>query len=583
MLKPQQPLIKDLALIGDKRTCAFIDTKGNVVWHCPWRFDQPSVFSLLIDEHGGYWSIQSDEANHFKQRNYRGNTAILESIFEIKNQPFTVTDFMPFGRGIRGLCRMFSGAPVSFTSVLFLKPDYGKATASFKKGKTANTLHVKGHELFIKASHPLVIENDCVMMQVPAGEASWAVLLDDDTHLDSLSLHHLKEALEHTATEWGKIMEQLDYEGPYQKEMHQSYKAIQLMTHDVSGGILAAGTTSLPEVIGSSRNYDYRYVWLRDTAMVVTALIRANSAGDEAERFLDFLQVGKTTNKKNLFVPFYDLDAKAAFDEREIPGTGYQNSRPLRTGNGAFEQEQLDAQGNVILAAKQIYGKNNGKPHWENVVHTAEYIVNNWQRKDHGIWEEGLKEHYTSSKVLAAISLEFLSDYAETEKQKEHWLKAANDIREFVGNECITSDGCYAVFAGSDEVDITSALYPIWWFCKANTVEMQRTIQRLEINYRSGNLYHRHLCESDWKEEGVFLAASLWMAQYYVLLGNFETAKTIIDAVLEFATDLGLLPEEGDVKTGAFLGNIPQTFVHSSFIGVVLDYKEAINTKGTAG
>lgn len=576
----KQPPIKDLAIIGDKRTCALIDKEGTVAWYCPWRFDQPSLFSLLIDKDGGWWGVEA-QGKTFVNRQYQGNSAILTSDFSVDGGSFSITDFMPMSSDIHGICRIFSPSPVDITSRLFLTPDYNRSSASLKKGDDGKTVLCKQFEFYIKASHPVTVNHDTIEYTIPAGENGWAVLVEDEKMLASISSESLEQALQQTESKWKQIMNNLSYEGSYKEQMYQSYKAIQLVTHEYSGGILAAGTTSLPEQIGSVRNYDYRFVWLRDTAMVVSALVRADNKGNEAERFLDFLCTARNTNKKNLFVPFYDLDAKTAQDENQIKGTGYKNSRPLRIGNGAFEQLQLDGQGNVLLAAKEIYNKNKEKPHWETIVRTAEYLADHWRKKDHGIWEEHLKEHFTSSKVLAAVSLEFIAEHADNKKQKAKWLNAAKDIRQFIAENCMTADGAYAVYAGSQHVDVTAALYPVWWFDKPDSVAMKQTIKRIEDEYKEGELYHRRLEQSNSKDEGVFLAACLWMAQYYVILKDLKKAKTIIDAVLQFSTDFGFLPEEGDVKTGELLGNIPQTFVHSSLIGVIIDYKRELINEGT--
>ncbi|MBA4139815.1 MAG: glycoside hydrolase family 15 protein [Segetibacter sp.] len=575
----KQPPIKDLAIIGDKRTCALIDKEGTVAWYCPWRFDQPSLFSLLIDKDGGWWGVEA-QGKTFVNRQYQGNSAILTSDFSVDGGSFSITDFMPMSSDIHGICRIFSPSPVDITSRLFLTPDYNRSSASLKKGDDGKTVLCKQFEFYIKASHPVTVNHDTIEYTIPAGENGWAVLVEDEKMLASISSESLEQALQQTESKWKQIMNNLSYEGSYKEQMYQSYKAIQLVTHEYSGGILAAGTTSLPEQIGSVRNYDYRFVWLRDTAMVVSALVRADNKGNEAERFLDFLCTARNTNKKNLFVPFYDLDAKTAQDENQIKGTGYKNSRPLRIGNGAFEQLQLDGQGNVLLAAKEIYNKNKEKPHWETIVRTAEYLADHWRKKDHGIWEEHLKEHFTSSKVLAAVSLEFIAEHADNKKQKAKWLNAAKDIRQFIAENCMTADGAYAVYAGSQHVDVTAALYPVWWFDKPDSVAMKQTIKRIEDEYKEGELYHRRLEQSNSKDEGVFLAACLWMAQYYVILKDLKKAKTIIDAVLQFSTDFGFLPEEGDVKTGELLGNIPQTFVHSSLIGVIIDYKRELINEG---
>lgn len=571
---PQQPSIKDLAVIGDQKSCALIDSEGTVAWYCLWRFDQPSLFSLLVDREGGWWTVEA-AGKRLRQRDYQNDSAILVSEFDVEGGSFTVRDFMPTVPEMAGICRLFSAAPVAVTSRLFPLPDYGRATARLQQD--GNFLVWEDRfEFYIMGSHPLQLLGGEVVMTIPPGEESWCVLVDDKRALPHLTTGELHQAMQQTEGRWKSIMRNIEYEGPYKKAFYQSYKAIQLVTHSGSGGILAAATTSLPEKIGGSRNYDYRYVWLRDTAMDVSALIRANSSGGEAERFLDFLCAGRNTNKKNLFVPFYDLDHKTAPDEEHIPGTGYRNSTPLRIGNGAHEQLQLDAQGNVLLAAKQIYTKKGGKPHWETVMGTAEYLVENWRKKDHGIWEENTEHHYTSSKVLVAKSFEFLAQYADTEPQRIRWLQAARDIRRFVNLHCMTSDGAYAVYAGSESVDVTAALYGVWWYDKPDSPAMQQTIRRQETEYRDGDLYRRHLVETSSTKEGVFLAGSLWMAQHYLMLNEIAKAEAILQAVLGFATDLGFLPEEGDVKTGEALGNLPQTFVHASLMGVILDYKSAI-------
>lgn len=572
--KPLQPNIKDVAVIGDQKSCALIDKTGTVNWYCLWRFDQPSLFSLLIDEQGGWWSIDA-EGKQFGHRYYQDDTAVLVTAFNVVNGSFTVTDFMPTSDNISGICRMVSPSPVAVEMTIYPKPDYSRTSPSFKFNKEKNIVSEDRFEFYIHSSHFLHVSNGIIQMTIPPGEQGWCVLADEKRALPHINSKNLPNELQHTLQYWNQIMSNISYDGPYKEAFYQSFKAIQLVTNVNSGGILAAATTSLPEVLGGTRNYDYRYVWLRDTAMNVSALIRAGSKGREAERFLDFLCAGRNTNKKDLFIPFYDLDHKPAPYETEIPGTGYKHSTPLRIGNNAGDQLQLDGQGNVLLAAKQIYNKNKEKPHWETVKKTASFLVKNWKQKDHGIWEEHVKEQFTSSKVLVAKSFEFLAEYADDEQQKHLWLDTAKEIRAFVTAHCLTSDGAYAVYAGSDAVDVTAALYAVWWYDAPDSPVMLKTIERIEKDYKSGELYHRHLVQANSKEEGVFLAGSLWMAQYYVTAKHIDKAKAIIDAVLNFSTDLGFLPEEGDVKTGEPLGNIPQTFVHASLMGVILDYKEA--------
>jgi GH15 family glucan-1,4-alpha-glucosidase len=255
----KQPPIKDLAIIGDKRTCALIDKEGTVAWYCPWRFDQPSLFSLLIDKDGGWWGVEA-QGKTFVNRQYQGNSAILTSDFSVDGGSFSITDFMPMSSDIHGICRIFSPSPVDITSRLFLTPDYNRSSASLKKGDDGKTVLCKQFEFYIKASHPVTVNHDTIEYTIPAGENGWAVLVEDEKMLASISSESLEQALQQTESKWKQIMNNLSYEGSYKEQMYQSYKAIQLVTHEYSGGILAAGTTSLPEQIGSVRNYDYRFV-----------------------------------------------------------------------------------------------------------------------------------------------------------------------------------------------------------------------------------------------------------------------------------------------------------------------------------
>lgn len=568
----KQPIINDLAIIGDRRSCAIVDKEGTVCWYCPDRFDKPSVFSLLIDKAGGYWSV-SCKNKKFLERNYDGYSGILTTTFMVNSEVYKLTDWMDMQNIFPGICRKFVACSVAIENRLMLKPGYGEDELNLELVAGKNRIIIN-KTLHLNCSHPLKINNRIIAFTIPPNKEGWAALTNASKML--MNAQVINESLQKTKKQWTKIMSALTYQGVYKKQMYQSFLAIQLMTHFESGGIIAAATTSLPEVIGGKRNYDYRYVWLRDTAMNVSALIRAESKGKEAENFLGFLCDTRTKRDQNRFIPMYTIDGQTAPNETTLKAGGYQHSKPVVEGNGANEQLQLDANGNVLLAAKQVYNKNKKKPHWKTVVTIANYLGKNWKKKDHGIWEENVKAHFTSSKVIVAKSLEFIAEYADDAKQKQEWLMAAQEIKKFIAEKCITSDGAYAVYAGSEDVDITAALFPVWWFVKPDEDVMVKTIERLEKEYGEGDLYHRHLEEFDAMQEGVFLAGSLWMAQYYIELKALSKAKTIIDGALKFSTDLGFMAEEGDIKTGKMLGNFPQTFVHASLMGVIIDYNNAL-------
>ena len=572
-----QPQIKDLAVIGDRNTCAIVDKNGSMVWYCPLRYDTPSVFSLLIDTEGGGWFIDF-AGKQFIKRSYTENSAILNTTFAASGGEVVVTDYMPIGGYFSGICRKFLPSQNNVVNTIQLKPEYGTTEAKIKT-IDKNSLHFIKANLFLKVSHPISIINNSVVFTIPEGEEGWAVLCNNNDEFDYMDDAMIDKSLADTQKEWGKITGNFTYKGPYEKEMHASFLAIKLLTYANNGGIIAAATTSLPEIIGGYRNYDYRYVWLRDTAMIVSALTRAEVEGNEEQLFLDFICGARSTAHTKHFIPFYDLDFNIAPDIEELPLQGYKGSLPVQIGNGANKQLQLDANGNVLIAAKLIYSKISGKPHWDTVAYIADYLVDNWHKPDHGIWEEDLKKHFTSSKVIVAKSLEFIADFATSTLQAKKWRDTSKKIRDFITENCMTKDGAYAVYAGSNEVDITAALFPVWLYDEPDSAAMLQTIKRIEDEYSAGDLYHRRLELFPSKEEGVFLASCFWMAQYYIMCNHLDKAKTIIDAALKFSTDLFFFAEEGDVPTGDMLGNFPQTFVHASFIGTVLDYKNALLKK----
>jgi len=211
------------------------------------------------------------------------------------------------------------------------------------------------------------------------------------------------------------------------------------------------------------------------------------------------------------------------------------------------------------------------------VSRIADFICNNWQRKDNGIWEEEQVQHYTSSKAFAARGLELIAPYQTDPVKAAEWLRHAGSIRDFIEENCKTADGAYAVYAGSEDVDLTAALFAPFGIYEARSTAMVATIARIERDYCESHLYRRHLLEFDSSKEGAFLAGSCWMAHYYALAGNLEKSKSILDAVRCFSNDLGYFAEEADLSTTQLLGNFPQTFVHSSFICAANGYKQALS------
>jgi len=570
--------LRDLALIGDRRTAALLTRHGDVMWYCPGRFDRPSLFAALLDtERGGAWRLELTSAEPAGRR-YIEDSAVSETQFKSPNGPLTLTDFMPYGEGSpNGICRRLSPAPSDVTFALHPAPDYARRQATLRAEGGAVQIDNR-HVLY--ASHPLSVTNGVVRWTVPAGEQGWAALLDGE--VDAPSLDQLDVWLERTLESWREVASHTTYRGPYELEVAASLRALRLLTFEDNGGIIAAPTTSLPEVVGGERNYDYRYVWLRDAGMIVSALTRAGSDGTEERRFLKFICA---TNQRDIgdlpLAPFATLDGEAAPKEEKLDLAGYRNSQPVVIGNGANDQLQLDAYGNVLLAAKLIYGRFETREHWPLVARVADYLAENWAEPDYGIWEERDKRQYTSSKVIAACGLEFIAPYAEDEAQARRWRKAAEDIRAFVEARCLTSEGAYAAVAGGEAVDVSAALFPVWTYTDPDTPEMLATMRAIERDLAEGQLYRRHLERFDSAHEGAFLAGTFWVAQYWIMR-DVTRARTILEAALAYANDLGFFAEEADPASGEMLGNFPQTFVHAAFIGAVIDLKTALEDDAPA-
>lgn len=566
MITNQFPEIRDLAIIGDRRTAALITTAGSIVWYCPGQFDHPSLFAALLDPRGGAWTIDALNLK-FQHRRYLDNSGILETTFQSSTGVLQVTDWMSIGKNMpRGICRQFSITPEPVTVTLQAAPDYARRSPILRAQHHA----VQIDQHYFYASHPLKIHENQVQFSIPMGEAGWAALVDEP-----LETIQVEAWLQSTLSDWEQSTSHAVYRGPYECEVAASLRALRLLTFEATGGIIAAPTIALPEVIGGKRNYDYRYVWLRDAGMIVSALIRAGNDGIVVQRFLDFICQGDRPDSFPLY-PFSSVRGQPISQQQTLTLSGYRDSQPVTIGNSAGHQLQIDAYGNVLLAATLIYRRFETRAHWALLEQIADFLADHWHEPDHGLWEEERQCQYTTSKVIAACGLEHIAEFAQTAVQAQHWRSAAQAIRAFVAKECLTSGGAYAVMPGSEAVDVSAALFPVWGYTEADAPEMLATIKALEQHYAVGKLYRRHLEEFDSQQEGAFLAGTLWLAAYWVMRRELQRVYEILDAVLEYANDLGLFSEEADPQTGQMLGNFPQTFVHAAFMGVVIRLKAAL-------
>ena len=572
------PQIRDLGLLSNRRSAALVTSLGEVVWYCPGRFDAPSLLArLLDDERGGSWAVDLPGAVGGGRR-YLGDGGHLESVLRTgtRHAELTITDFMPYGDGLPcGVCRVLSQAPQPYRLVLNAAPDYARRAVTLRQDGAA--VQIDGQH-WLYASHPAQIQGESVVVEVPAGEAAWAFLSDErlGTAPDWETVTRWREA---SLLNWQNLTTHATYHGPYQDAVRASLRALRLLTDHTGNATIAAPTTSLPEILGGEKNWDYRYVWLRDAGMVVSALTRAGGDGSEGRAFLSFICAQATPQHGLPAPPFLTVDGGEPPEETELDLAGYGNSRPVQTGNGARGQLQLDAYGNVLLAAKLIYERFNTREHWGVIERLAEFLCEHWQDDDYGIWEERRKRPYVAGKVLAAVALEYIAEHSRDPAQAARWRAAAAAARVWVAGNALTAAGAYAYVAGEEGVDVTAALYPVWGFCAPDSPEMLATLAALEGKYCQDHLYWRHLADGD-RREGAFLAGTLWVAQYWVMRDP-PRARVILDAVLAYANDLGLLPEMADPRTREPLGNGPQTFVHAALIGLVVDLAAAEQAQET--
>lgn len=572
------PAIADLGMIGDRRTAATVTRHGEIAWFCPGRFDAPSLLGSLLDpDVGGAWRIEL-KGSRPASRRYLGNSAVLETTLHHPQGDLTVTDWMPLGEagGPQGaICRSLGVAPSGFLIVLTPRPEYGRRTPGLRQA--SDTMVVIDERFRLQASHPATLRDGRIVVRVPRGQRSWAVLSDGAVVTAAADPDAMSTWQAATEESWRGLAARCSYDGPFADAVHSSLRVLRLLTYESTGAIVGAMTTSLPEVIGGKRNFDYRYSWLRDSGMIVRALIRFEPDGVQARSYLAFVADLLGTGYRSLLDPVAAVGGERVPPQRRLGVAGYRDGQPNLVGNKAARQLQLGSLANYVLAFSEVQGRCGHCDGWDTAVATADFLCAHWHERANGIWEEAHRRHYTSGLVLSACALERLATNTTSASQAEGWRQAAASIRDFVSASCRTADGVFGATAGSKAVDISAALFPVWDYLAADDPGMVATMDELTRQYGLGaGLFHRHLQKSKvtWKE-GAFLAGTFWVAHYWVKQGELSKAEDQIGQGLRYANDLGLFPEEIDPRTGEMLGNIPLGLVHGSFLAVVADLHAA--------
>ena len=590
--------IQDYAIIGNGRSAALISNRGSLDWLCWPRFDSASIFGALLDTKiGGYWSIRPAGDSKIV-RQYIENTNVLEATFSTAAGRVVLTDFMPVTSEEEKKRRLWpeheiirqincQEGQVSVVIDFNPRPHYGRTTPSFKDaGKLGWRVHIGTSLLNLRSDAELAPSNgrlsaklllkrgDIVAFSLTFSEEGPAVLPE----LGNL----VGEKLKLTVDWWQAWAARAKYEGPYRKQVIRSALVLALLTFAPSGALVAAPTTSLPERIGADLNWDYRYCWLRDTALAVRALFRLGY-DDDAEAFVSWMLHATHLTRPRLNT-LYDVYGEDLPREEILAHlSGYAGSRPVRLGNMASEQLQLDVYGEVIEAVWQFFcGQAEIDQETQKMLcQYGEYVCRHWCEPDHGMWElRRPRENYTHSRLLCWVALDRLIDLHRRGRIKKLPLEKVKQTRE-----CIRADieqrawneklQAYTQTLGGETLDANTLLLAIYGFEDATSYRMQQTHKRLlkALSPKTGLMYRDSRKET--RSEGTFGICSFWEASFLAQSGDLAEAHRVFEAVLGYANDVGLFAEEIDPDTGDALGNFPQAFTHLGLISAALALRDS--------
>ncbi len=574
--------IEDYALVGDLRSAALISTAGAVDWLCLPRFDSPSCFAALLGEaRHGRWEIAPQGGAVATARRYRPGTLILETDFETETGSVRVVDFMPpRGAGAPRLMRIVEGRAgrVPMRMELALRPDYG-ALAPWLEPVPDGIAAVAGPDAFrLSTPTPLAVQDGTVSARLVAikGSRDRFTLSWWPSHEPAPQVEDADSALARTEAWWQEWSGRCRYDGEYRDAVLTSLIALKAMTCEPTGAVIAAPTTSLPEELGGIRNWDYRYCWLRDSVLTLQALLVGGYV-DEALAFRDFVLRVATGDPAQAQI-MYGVGGERRLSEFELPHLpGYEGSAPVRVGNAASEQFQLDVYGEVLgagYAAALALGhvQEHLWPRWRAIVDHVETV---WREPDDGIWEaRGARRHYTYSKVMAWVVFDRglrLAERFGLEAPAERWSRVRDEIHaEVCARGYDPQRRTFTQYYGSQELDASVLCLPLVGFLPGDDERVTGTIDAVQRELGHDGFVSRY--STDVTDDGLagtegqFLACSFWLVSALALNGRVDEARTLFERLLGLRNDLGLLAEEYDVAHGRQVGNFPQAFSHLALI-----------------
>ena len=593
-------------LIADCNSAALVDDHGSISWLCLPRYDSPAVFARILDPDGGHWSITPTEP-YRTERRYVPGTLVLETTFTTESGSVKLTDAMAFAEGQRHhelgmgaphlILRQLDGVigEVELALELAPRPEYGLVTPLFRETESGGRTFGGPNQIVVSSGVPASIEDSTMRstFTVKAGERTGFALQWSPPQGPApkpFPADRVAERIEDTVAGWRSWEAEHDvYVGPHRQLVRLSARVLKGLTYRPTGAIVAAPTTSLPETVGGERNWDYRFSWIRDASLTIEALY-IGACSDEAEEFVSFMtsSAGGRASERSLQI-MYGISGEHDLTERELPHlSGWRDSAPVRVGNGAWGQTQLDVYGE-LLNSLYLYREQLGELHPEIqrfVADLANTAARRWRETDAGMWEmRGEPRHHLSSKVLCWVALDRavkLADQLGMHADVEHWASERDMIREAVLTRGWSETrNAYAQSFDSDELDAAQLLMPILGFLPATDERMRSTIDAIAAELTEDDLVLRYRNEEGLNadgltgEEGTFVICSFWLVSALAKAGEVDRAEALFDKLAGYANDLGLLAEEIDTANGEQLGNFPQAFSHIGLITAAWEIDKA--------
>jgi GH15 family glucan-1,4-alpha-glucosidase len=576
--------IEDYALLGDLQTAALVGRSGSVDWLPFPRFDSSSCFGALLggSEHGR-WLLAPKGAGPATDRRYRDQTLILESEWQTDTGRVRVIDFMPPRETKPDIVRIVEGleGSVQMRTELVIRFDYGWVIPWVLRVDAKTLLAVGGPDGLVLRT-PIDLEPEGMThtaeFTVRAGERVPFVLTWFPSHEARPEPVDAEDALADTETFWREWLHDCAYGGAYAKPVHTSLMVLKALTYQPTGGIVAAPTTSLPEHIGGVRNWDYRYCWLRDATFTLYALMNAGYIA-EAKAWRDWLLRAVAGDPAKAQI-LYGVGGQRRILESELEWLpGYAGSRPVRIGNAAHDQFQLDVYGEVMDALHQAraHGLDRDDQAWSLQRNLMDFLEGAWDRPDDGIWEvRGPRRHFTHSKVLAWVGFDRAVQAVERFARPgpvDRWRRVREEIHQEVCREGFNVElNSFTQAYGSEELDASTLLIPILGFLPADDPRVTGTIAAVERDLTRDGFVERYKPKERNEVdglpggEGVFLPCSFWLVDALLMQGRDDDARVLFERLLSVSNDLGLLSEEYDPAEKRQLGNFPQAFTHVGLV-----------------